>query len=166
MIAEPIRGIVLRDVEVETGAALAEADRAAAAELARAAEEAAAIVERARRDGATAAELEWMHERALARRQSQRLVLEARRAVYDAFRREAHEAALRVREGDRYPALLERLAQAAREQLGEEAALEIDPPGLGGVRGHMDGREVDYTLPALADRCIESLAGEIEQLWR
>ena len=50
-----------------------------------------------------------------------------------------------------YPALLERLTRAARDQLGADAEVEVDP-GIGGVIGRTGRTSVDYTLPALADR--------------
>ena len=78
----------------------------------------------------------------------------------------SREAVLRLREDSRYPALLDRLARTAREQLGPDAEVEVDPPGLGGVIGRTGRVSVDYTLPALADRAIASLGDELESLWR
>jgi vacuolar-type H+-ATPase subunit E/Vma4 len=163
--AEAIRTIVLADVESDAGTVDAAAEAEARAELERAQARARAVVERARREGAAAGDLEGARERAEARRRSQRLVLDARRAVYDDFRREAHEGALLLRASGGYGALLERLAEAARSQLGTDAELEVDPAGVGGVRARAGARAVDYTLPALVDRCIASLGSEVERLW-
>ena len=86
-----------------------------------------------------------------------------------AGRRAALEGArgvLGLRQADGYPALLERLARAARDQLGPDADVEVDPPGLGGVIGRAGRTSVDYTLPALVDRSIAALGDELERLWR
>ena len=63
-----------------------------------------------------------------------------------------------------YEELVERLAVRAREALGPEAELELDPPD-GGVIGRVDNRLVDHTLPALVERCLAEHAVELERLW-
>ena len=166
MNVSPLRAAVLGQAEAEVDVILADADRRAAAELERAQAEGEAQLGQARTEGERAGELETARDRALAHREARRLVLEARRSVYDEFRGQARAAALSLREADAYPALLERLAKAARDQLGDGAELEIDPPEAGGVRGRARNRLVDYTLPALADRCIATLGAELEGLWR
>ncbi len=166
MNVSPLRAAVLGQAEAEVDVVLADADRRAAAELARAQAEAEAQLGQARTEGERAGELETARDRALAHREARRLVLEARRSVYEEFRRETRAAALSLRGTDAYPALLEGLAKAARDQLGDGAELEIDPLDAGGVRGRARNRGVDYTLPALADRCIAALGAELEGLWR
>jgi vacuolar-type H+-ATPase subunit E/Vma4 len=91
-------------------------------------------------------------------------VLEAQRRVHDEVIRAAHEAVIDIRADPRYPALLDHLESEAREQLGRGAIIERDPNG-GGVVGAADGRGVDYTLPALADRALAVHADEVAQLW-
>jgi vacuolar-type H+-ATPase subunit E/Vma4 len=161
-----LRTAVLEQAEAEAHAVLAEAESRALAEVDRARSEADTLLERGRIEGEIAGELETSRDRALAHRQARRLVLEARRDVYEEFRRRAHAAALALREGEGYGALLDRLRQAACDQLGDEVELEIDPPDAGGVRARAGRRRVDYTLPTLADRCIAALGGRLEGLWR
>ena len=93
-------------------------------------------------------------------------VLEARRAVYEDFRRAAVEAVLALRSEDGYAALLARLSDDARDALGEDAELEVDPDGVGGVRARAGRRSVDLTLPTLAEGCTTRLGGRLEELWR
>src|ERR1035437_5695471 len=70
-----------------------------------------------------------------------------------------------LRGGRGYPELLQRLAAAARRDLGEDAEVEIDPPGLGGVRARAGSRRVDYTLASLADRRVEDLGPLLARRW-
>ena len=166
MNVSTLREVVLDQAQVEAQAMLADAERRAAAEVERTRGEAEALLQSARTEGETVGELETARDRALAHRTARSLVLQARRDVYEEFRRQAHAAALALRESEDYPALLERLARAARDQLGDEADLETDPPDTGGVRARAGSRRVDYTLPALADRCIGGLGSRLERLWR
>lgn len=163
---DPLRASFLGQAAAVAERRLADAaaegrDRVAAAER-----KAAAIVAAARREGEEEARRETARGLAAAERRGRELVLQARRDVYDAFRREAHEAARALRDDPAYPALLERLARAAATQLGEEAQLERDPPGIGGVRAREGRRAVDYSLDALADRCLDTLGADVEELWR
>jgi vacuolar-type H+-ATPase subunit E/Vma4 len=160
-----LRALLLAETEAEARAELDEATIQADETVRRAQHEAEALVTRTRLEGAHAGELAAAAERAQARRHARRLVLEARRTVYDEFRSRALDAVLELRQLDGYPALLERLAERARAQLGEDAILEIDPPE-GGVRAQAGTRRVDYSLPALAERCIAGLGEELAELWR
>ncbi len=164
--ASALRALVLAEADGEAGAAVEEAEAKAAEQVRRARREAAALLLRARREGERAGELETAALRAEARGHARRLVLEARREVYEELCRRAQAAALELRESEAYGALLERLEAAARAQLGPEAEVEIDVPELGGVRARAGTRRVDYTLPALTERCITALGGELERLWR
>jgi vacuolar-type H+-ATPase subunit E/Vma4 len=158
--------MMLREVAAEATAAQADAEAAARAELEHARAAADELVERARAEAATAAELEAGRARAQAEQRARRLVLAARKGVYDDFRRDALSAAMALRDSSDYPLLLERLARVARSQLGEGAELEVDPPHLGGVRARAGRRHVDYTLPVLVARCVEAHGEELERLWR
>lgn len=161
---DPVREALLAQAEVEAERLLSQAESRAAGQVAQAEEQKAALVRRARAEGEAAAELEAASELTHARRHARTLVLEAKRAVYDDVRREAQAAVQHLRLEPRYEKLLERLAARAREDLGPEVELEVDPPD-GGVIGRVDNRSVDYTLPALVERCFTEHAGELERLW-
>jgi vacuolar-type H+-ATPase subunit E/Vma4 len=163
-------------LDTASGALLAEARRRAQEILAQAEVEASEQVEPARRqaDAVVAAarargeadgRLESGRDEAAERFAARMTVLAAQRTSYDELRRRARAAVLTLREEADYPELLERLAAAARRDLGDGAQLQIDPPDLGGVLGTAGTRAVDYTLTALADRCIDDLGPRLAALW-
>ena len=163
-------------LDTASDALLAEARRRAQEILAQAEIEASEQVEPARRqaDELVAAaraqveaggRLEAAREEAVARFSAHMTVLAEQRASYDELRRRARVAVLTLRDEADYPELLERLAAAARRDLGDDAQLQIDPPDLGGVRGTAGTRAVDYTLAALADRCVDDLGPRLAALW-
>lgn len=141
----------------------AEADARACVEAAR--READETIARARAQGEAEGRVEAAHEDARERALARMDVLAAQREAYDELRRRAREAARGLREQPGYADLLERLAAAARRDLGDDAELEIDPPGAGGVRARAGSRRVDYTLAALADRCVAQLGTGVKRLW-
>jgi vacuolar-type H+-ATPase subunit E/Vma4 len=166
MNVSALRAAVLDGVAAEIREILADADAQAAAELERARTESETLLRQAAEEGAAAGELETARAQALARRQARRRVLEARRALYDDFRRDARDAALSLREDPGYPALLARLAATTRALLGDGATIERDPEGAGGLRARAGPASVDLTLPVMADRCIAGLGDRVEGLWR
>jgi len=162
----PLREAALEQARADAEAALGEADRRAAETLAAAEEQGDALVRRARAEGAAAAAIAGAHEEARARRTARALVLAAERQLYDELCRRADEEAFALRGSDAYRALLEELSAAARRQLGSGARLDIDPDGVGGVRGSTNGRSVDYTLHSVVDRALDRLGARTEELWR
>jgi vacuolar-type H+-ATPase subunit E/Vma4 len=152
--------------------ALAEADRTRhtahaerRARLDEARRQAREIVAEGRRSGERDAAVEVGQRCVRARRDARRMALAARAEVLEEFHRRAVEAAQALREGPGYAGLLDRLAAAARAQLGPAAQLEIDPPAGGGVVARAGTLLVDYTLPALAERCIAALGPDLQRLW-
>jgi vacuolar-type H+-ATPase subunit E/Vma4 len=162
---EPLRASLLASVAAETARSRADARQEGELRLGEAARRAEELVARARSLGESDAGPEVARRRLRARRRARALTLAARREVYEELRREAVAAALSLRGTEPYPALLERLAAAAREQLGGEATLELDPPEQGGVIASSGERRVDYTLPALVDRCLAGSGMELRRLW-
>jgi vacuolar-type H+-ATPase subunit E/Vma4 len=142
----------------------AESESMAAARLDEASRAAVAIIAEARADGAAQADREMAITRAHEQRRSHRIVLEARRRSYERLGSQARAGARELRSDPAYPALLDRLVQLSREQLGDGALIERDPAD-GGVVAGAGGRRVDYSLPALAERCLRRLGTEIEELW-
>ena len=68
-----------------------------------------------------------------------------------------------LRRTDDYAALRERLERLARALLGPDAEVTGHPEG--GVVARAPGRRVDLSLPALADRALDRLGGEVRALW-
>ena len=144
---------------------LGEAEAQAQARVGEARREADELVEHARAQGEAAGRLEAAHDEAVERVLAQADVLAAQRESYEELSRRARAAVLELRGDPGYPDLLERLAAAARRDLGDAAELEIDPPGAGGVRASAGSRRVDYTLVALSDAYIRELGTTVRTLW-
>lgn len=166
MNLEPLREALRAQADTDAERERAEVDEACERRVTTAEVEAQSLAEQGRREGARMAAEEALRRRALASRRGRELRLEAQRALIDELRLRAHEQALELRSGPRYPELLDRLSRAARSQLGPHAELEVDPAGAGGVIGRADRRSVDYTLPTLVERAIEDLDGTLEALWK
>ncbi|HET9322376.1 MAG TPA: hypothetical protein VFO03_00740 [Gaiellaceae bacterium] len=166
MATEPLRDAILADAHATAERVLARADEQAEAKLRDAERRGRALVERARAEGIAAAAIVGAHEEARARRIARAAVLAARRELYEDLGRRARSAARELRTQPGYEALLDRLAAGARAQLGPAAEIERDPPDSGGIRASSGARHVDYTLNAIADRCLEQLGAGVEELWR
>ena len=166
MSLEPLRLALRAEIDAEVEGRLAEVDFECTRMAADAETKAHELARQARCEGEAAAAKEAVRRRATATRRAREILLQAQRRQVEELQLRSREAVLRLREDSRYPELLERLARAAREQLGPDAEVELDPPGLGGVIGRARRTSVDYTLPALVDRVIESLGDELESIWR
>jgi vacuolar-type H+-ATPase subunit E/Vma4 len=165
MSLDTAREALLDDARREAEAILARADAAAAARLQAARREAEELRARARAQGEAEGRVGAAQTLAGERFAARMRVLGARRASYDALLEQARRAALALREDPDYPQLLERLAAAARKDLGPGTELTVDPPGQGGVLGRAGSRAVDYTLVALAERCVRDLGPRVAELW-
>lgn len=166
MSLEPLRTALRAETDLEVQRRLAEVDSECARVVADAEAKAHELSKQGRREGEDAAAKEAVRRRATATRRAREIRLQAQRRQVEELQQRSREAVLRLREDSRYPELLERLARAARDQLGPDAEVEADPPGLGGVIGRKGRTSVDYTLPARVDRAIASLGDELESLWR
>jgi vacuolar-type H+-ATPase subunit E/Vma4 len=165
MTLEAARDSRLADAHAQADRIRAQADADAAARVADARRHADAVVESARAQGAAEGRLDARADEAGARVRARAVVLAARRDAYDELSRAARAAVVRLREAPEYPELLDRLADAARRELGAAAELDVDPPDAGGVRARAGSRRIDATLPALADRCIADLGPTLTRLW-
>lgn len=162
---DPARETLLADACTRAAALLAEADTDAAAQLERARREADDLVARARAKGEAEGRIAAGRAAATQRSFARMEVRGAQRAAHDELREQARAAALSLRDAPDYDELLDRLAATARLDLGDDAQIERDPPGAGGVRGRAGTRQVDYTLAALADRCVDGLGSRVRRLW-
>jgi hypothetical protein len=159
------REALLADARRRAEEIVAQAETQACEQLEPARRQADALVAAGRAHGEADGRLEAAREEAAARFSAHMTVLAEQRASYEELRRRARTAVLALRDDADYPELLERLAAAARRDLGDGAQLQIDPPELGGVLGSAGSRTVDYTLVALADRCIDDLGPRLATLW-
>lgn len=163
---DALRTAFLAQADEQALRSAVEAEEAEACRVAAARRRAQEVVREARTAAEAAALPDVARIRATAARQARHALLSAQREVFEQFRQEAHAAALALRDGPAYAALLEQLSRRAREQLGQTAKLHVDPAGVGGVIAREGDRQVDYSLPALVDRCIVALGERVEELWR
>jgi vacuolar-type H+-ATPase subunit E/Vma4 len=159
------REALLADARRRAHEIVAQAETEAAEQIEPAHRQADALVAAGRAQGEVDGRLEAAREEAVARFSARMTVLAEQRASYDELRRRARAAVLTLRDEADYPELLERMAAAARRDLGDDAQLQIDPPDRGGVLATAGTRAVDYTLVALADRCVDGLGPRLAALW-
>jgi vacuolar-type H+-ATPase subunit E/Vma4 len=166
MNLDPLRNTLLSAAAADADAITLAATTEAAEKLSIAEAQVANELARARAEADAAAAGEALRIAGRARSNARQAVLRAQRNVYDELRMRVVAAALELRHDPEYDELLERLQDRARELLGESATVEIDPPGVGGVRASSGSRHVDLSLPALAERSLASLGPDLELIWR
>lgn len=166
MNLDPFRRAVLADAETRADEVLAAAEEEAAARVEAARHDARQATDSALDEGRRAAERALTSERIAARRRGHALELAAQREAIDGLRAAVLELleVFRQRHDDEYELLLARLEDLVRQQIGPEANIARDPEGGGLVASHR-GAVVDYTLPAIVDRAIADLGGDLSVLW-
>lgn len=162
----PLRQALLESARAELDEQQGRDEAAASERLEKAREQAEILVAERRLEGERAASREAARIRADAVRSAREARLRAQRGLVDELRSRALQAVLDLRCDPRYGALLDRLAEMARSQLGSDVEIERDPPGVGGVLARSGARSVDYSLVAIVDRAIDGLGTELETLWR
>ena len=165
MSLEPACEALLADARAQAQRVLEDADDECEERLADARRRAAELLAGAREQGDAEGRVEADREQALEGLLARTEVLAAQRRAYEELQARARAAVLDLREEPGYPELLERLAAAARRDLGDAAQLEIDPPDAGGVRGTAGSLHVDYTLVTLAEGCVRDLGPGLRRLW-
>lgn len=159
----PLRESLLSRARQDAAATVAAADEVARTTLAEARADAESLLVEARALGEREADTVLDAQRAQAVRQARAVVLGARRTVFDDLYRRARSTVQELRHDSDYPAILEALRQQLRRELGPEAT--IREHASGGVVGQQAGRSLAFSLDDLADRIVDRLGGEIEQLW-
>jgi vacuolar-type H+-ATPase subunit E/Vma4 len=162
----PLRSALLSAAEAEADSAVLAAATEAKVELSVAEAQVAGLRARARAEAEGAAEKEALRVVGRAQSDGRRVVLRARRDVYDELCARVKAATPELRHEPTYGHLLERLQTIARTQLGDDATLDVDPPDVGGVRGFSGSRHIDLSLPALAERCLAARGPDLEAFWR
>ena len=163
---EPVRRALVDDARTEAQRLLVAAIDDAEEMVSTAREDVANRVAQAEQANESAARARADLALGHTRRETHRQLLEARESIRRQLVDALHGSALELRSAPRYPDLLEHYSMVARRQLGPDAVLERDPDDRGGIVARSDGRRVDYTLEALADRALETLAEGVMRLWR
>jgi len=162
---EALDGELRRSTEAHGDRLLAHARRDADTRVEQARREADALVERARREGEAAAAEQTAYAWAIVRREAAATVLVAKQKMVDELRSRVRTAVLALRDEPDYADIMDGLAAHARARLGPSALVVRDPPGLGGVMAELEGRRVDDTLVALADRAFDAIAESLQERW-
>jgi hypothetical protein len=160
---EPIRRSLINAASSSAGEIVARARADATATLAAAEQAAGRIIDTARAEGMRAAESRGLNQLVVAERAARSAVLEAQDAVEAAARARALAAAVSFRDEPDYSRLLDALEANARRRLGGSAAIERDPPAVGGIRARLARRSLDYTLPSLVEQGLKTALIEREQ---
>ncbi len=111
------------------------------------------------------AELAERRRIAQARADAHALVLHAQRAVLAEARQAAYAAAQALREDPRYAQLSERLAARARARLASAGPVRIVAAPDGGLLARAGSLQIDNSLSAQVERCLQGLASELRRLW-
>ncbi len=162
---EPARAALLADARERAERLLQQAEEQARELIAQAQRDGEELIARAREEGLAAGRAQAARDAGLDRVLTRLEVLAAQRTSYEELRRRLSTEVMALREERDYAELLQRLAAAARRDLGDAAELEIDPPELGGVRARAGSRQVDYTLASLAERCLRDLGPALARMW-
>lgn len=160
---QPVRAELLSRAAADADRVIAEARQEAARILEQGHDKARQLTEKARATGEAAGFALAAEQQAALRRALRRDVLAAKDNGYQQWRRHAREAVLRLRDEPEYPRWCETLRGAAAGVLGDGAEVTDHPDG--GVVAQLGCRRVDLSLPAIADRALDEIAADIDELW-
>lgn len=151
----------------EQARAIRDEAQARARELVAAARaQADARLEEARGRANHQAELAERRRLAQARADAHALVLHAQRSVLVEARAAAHTAAAALREDPRYLRTRARLAAQAQARLTAVGPVQVAPTPDGGVIVRAGSLQIDHSLGAQVERCLQRSASELQRLWR
>lgn len=160
----PTREALIQAARETATAVLVAADEAASAQVLAARATIDQRVKIAREEGArdAAAALELRHRQSEGR--ARQALLGAQRESYEELRRSVEAKAQQIRREPNYPDLISALTAAARSRLGQEATVAEHPSG--GVVADWQGRHLDLSLAAFAERAIAACPAEVGSLWQ
>lgn len=161
----PVADALLDDAEADAARLLDKARRDADSTRTSAQADVSQQLDRARDRAKTSARAHHQQLLTQARRQANAIIMEAQEAARVQLITQLRHDAMRLRDDPRYPQLLNGLEAAARRQLGPDTIITRDPTEAGGIIASDGDRNVDYTLPALAERALGSLGRRTAELW-
>jgi len=160
-----VQSAALRDAEEEADAIRRAAQERAQRLLAEARAEADALVAQRRAAAQRLAEREERELLAQARAAARTVVLQAQRVILDEATTAARAAVRSLVDDGRYPRLIERVAAEARARLAGAGTVEVAAASGGGIVARAGSLQLDYSLDAQTDRCLQAMASELERLW-
>ncbi len=161
---QPTIDALLQEASTDAATILAAIDADSNRRLVRAKGEAARRLAQARSEGEREARALLDAELRQAQGEARRLLLRAKRDVYEELDRRVRAAAQEMRADPSYGRLLDGLIGTARERLGPEATV-IEAPS-GGVIGELGARRIDLSLEALATRALAACPEVAGSLWQ
>jgi len=159
----PVRGSLLRAARQEAAGIRRDTAEHATALMDAARREAERIRSAAVEEGTATARSEAVLRSARVRRQAHETVLGRRSALRLHLQQQVRASAAELRTDPRYPALRARLIEQSHALLGWEAMVAESPEG--GIIAEAGSRRLDLSLPALANRALESMSQEVRALW-
>lgn len=163
---DAVQDVALADASAEAEAIRRAAEARAEQVLAGARAEVAVLLAGRRAAAERLADVEERELIAEARTQARATVLRAQRSVLVQATEAARLAVRRLVGDRRYQLLLERLAAGARERLATAGPVQISSVPGGGFVARAGSREIDYSLDAQLDRCLQSMTNELQRLWQ
>lgn len=126
-------------------------------------DEARQLTEDARAAGRVAGAAAAAEQATALRRELRREVFAAKDHAYQLWRQRAREAVLQLCDDSDYPRWRQGLRSAASAVLGDDAVVSEHPSG--GFVAQLGHRRADLSLAAVADRALDQIAADIEELW-
>ncbi|HUX71309.1 MAG TPA: hypothetical protein VMV41_12405 [Cellulomonadaceae bacterium] len=160
---EPLRAALRAAAERESAQVRADAAVEVAGLLESARRESTRIRADAVAEGAAVARGSAALRSARMRREAHEIVLARQDQVYATLVAGVGAAASALRTDPRYPALLDRLTERARELLGPQAVVTESPEG--GIVAERGSRRLDLSLPSVAKAALGAVAPEVSTLW-
>ena len=160
---QPVRAELLSRAAADADRVIADARQEAARIIEQGRDKARQLTEKARATGEAAGASAAAEQEATLRRALRREVLAAKGNAYQQWRRRAREAVLRLRDEPDYPRWCQVLRGAAAAVLGDGAEVTDHPDG--GVMAQVGSRRLDLSLPAIADRALDEIAADTDELW-
>jgi vacuolar-type H+-ATPase subunit E/Vma4 len=160
-----VQSAALRGAEEEADAILRAAHERAERLLAEARAEADALIAQRRAAALRLAEREERERLARARAAARTVVLEAQRVILDEATTAARATVRSLVDDGRYQRLIERVSADARARLAGAGTVEVAAASEGGIVARAGSLQLDYSLDAQTDRCLQAMAGELERLW-
>lgn len=165
VVLGPVRKALLNDASIAAERLKAKATAAAAETVKEATAQANIEIERAHQKGEASSRARSEQLMARTRRDAHGTILATKRDIYLELQLAARTAVVDQLPSDpRFPLLMAALEEMARTQLGPETQIENEPNTIPGFVATDGQRRVDYTLVALADRAVDSLADNIAEL--
>ena len=156
----PVRADLLATAHASAARELAEAEAQATAVETAAREQARAVVVAARAEGEELGLAQAARRVARARRDAREQVLAARLRRHEVVHQAARDRASALRDDPDYPRILARLEELALARLGPGAVVTESPAG--GVTARAGSRQLDLTLPTLAEQGVEAALLRVE----